>query len=139
MTRADELIMEYDRAGAPSRTQRESIRGFVRWQDPGDFIEGILESKWEHNEREYINLRVSEIRATVGAKNAEGGDVEVEAGPGSLVAVSVSNAKLKDTITDDDVGRRILIVYNGEEETRAGNLMKLLDLWVFPANEDVSF
>lgn len=112
--------MEKMFARAKERGAKEVIddhpRGFVKWKERGEYIEGTLEHMWQ---AEYGPVATLVIRAIGVSVTDKDGNV-VELGVGDRVNVGLTLTKLKNSVDEGDLGRIITYGYKADVPTKSG-------------------
>ena len=108
--------------------------GFVKFQEPDDYVSGTLRDVWQIEDKEgardVITLEVIEINADVFNKGTQ-----IGVDSGDLVCVGMNPSQLRGRAKFMIEGDDYLIHFKGIAPTKSGQNMHLYAVW--PLNGDV--
>ena len=137
MSRTDELRIAgaTERGGSTNGTSSGGFTPFVRWpSEEYAWVEGVVVELWEGKYGDNVKLKVTEAEPELTAKG-EDGDIPIL--PDQELNVGLSSASLKDTVTEDDIGKRIHIAFQGwKESPTSGHRYRVFTVLPIPEPED---
>ena len=133
---ASAITERFRAAGARDLANADRGVGFVKWEEEGTYITGIITDVWECDDRDIATVRVIDLTAPVFTKGEDKEPVEVSVETGDLVCVSLGTARLKNTVNKNDVNKMLVIHYKGTEQTKKGNTVKLFELYAMDSDSE---
>ena len=105
-------------------------RGFVKWEEPDQFVDGEVTKFWRVGDWNVATVRVWDLTAPVYDSKRP-----VIVKRGDLVNVSLGAVMLRKTITEADVGRMVVVHYREKMKTRNNGQLKRFDVWKHDEHE----
>jgi hypothetical protein len=122
-----EIRRTADEAGAKLIRPESRGVGFAKLKEVNDYLLAAYRGEFKSKVGRVGIFEVEQIDAKVESKNGDGSHELVTVQPGDIVYLGIHTADLREKITDDLKGHRLLVAYIGTKPVRTGD-MKLYDV-----------